>query len=483
MSHTKSCMSIDEFDVSCLKGVAIDSRQVQEGYLFAALSGERHDGRDYIDQAITSGASAVLVEEGFQPKSDGNVIYIADQNPRKALSYILSIYYKDQPEHNVAVTGTNGKSSVVHFLRQIWQSLGHKAVSMGTLGLSGDTNVKMEGSITTPDPVSLHRVLQELKGEGVDYLAMEASSHGLDQYRLDGVNVSVAAFTSFSQDHLDYHKSEQDYLASKARLFSKDIMQEGVAVLNADILEYDELVEISKASGHRVLSYGFEGEECKICKVEPLMNGQDVELEVFGEKYKTHLPLIGEFQVMNVCCALLSALALEESVRAKVMKALPELKAVAGRMEPVAHNAYVDYAHTPDALEVALKALRPHVRGKIFCIFGCGGDRDQSKRSLMGKAAYAHADVVIITDDNPRSEDPETIRNQIRSGMPEEAQNIHLIGGRRAAIDYAVSKAGEGDIILLAGKGHEQQQIFKDHIENFNDVEELKKAITRVGTF
>lgn len=483
MSLTKSCMSAEEFDVSKLKGIALDSRQVRDGYLFAALAGSSVDGHDFITQAIESGATAVLIEEGYKPKGNENVVYIPDRNPRKALSYMLSVYYKEQPEHIVAVTGTNGKSSAVHFLRQIWQSLGYKAVSMGTLGLSGDTSVKVDGSMTTPDPVSLHQALESLKADGVDYLAMEASSHGLDQYRLDGVSVKVSAFTSFSQDHLDYHKTAKDYLAAKARLFSGDIMQDGVAVLNADISEYEELAAISKASGHKVLSYGFKGADCKIIKLEASANGQDLELEVLGEIYKSQLPLIGDFQAMNVCCAVLSALALDETIVGEIVETLPALKAVAGRMEPVGQYAYVDYAHTPDALASALKALRPHVKGNILCIFGCGGDRDQGKRPLMGKAAYEHADVVVITDDNPRNENPDDIRDQIRAGMPDDADHIHLIEGRRSAIEFAVSKVGNSDVILLAGKGHEQEQIFKDHVEKFNDVEELKKALAQVGTF
>jgi len=488
LSLTNAYLSLEEFDVSSVKGVVHDSRQVQPGFLFVALSGEEHDGRDYIDRAIENGASAILVEQGYQQNHDGCVVFVCDNNPRKALSFILSQFYQDQPEHIVAVTGTNGKSSVVHFLRQIWHALGCKAVSLGTLGVDGDTSLQIDGSMTTPDPVVMYRLLRDLKRDDVDYLAMEASSHGLDQCRLDGVRVGVAAFTSFSQDHLDYHKDQDAYFKAKARLFSDEIMQEGVAVLNADVPEYGFLAERAEQSGHRVWSYGYKGEDCKIRNVYPLIDGQYVEIEIFGRVYEIQLSLIGGFQAMNICCAVLCAVADGADVE-KIIACLSDIEAVSGRMEGVRGSkeqpfaAYVDYAHTPQALEVALQALRPHVKGDILCIFGCGGDRDQVKRPLMGRAVYENADIVIITDDNPRSEAPEVIRAQIRAGIPEDAQNIHMIDGRKDAIEFAISKAKEGDAILLAGKGHENQQIFKNHVETFNDVEELQKAITRVGTF
>ena len=330
--------------------------------------------------------------------------------------------------------------------------------------------------MTTPDPVSLHEELSNLHKAGVGHLAMEASSHGLHQYRLDGVRVRAAGFTSFSRDHMDYHKTESDYFDAKARLFSEVVSRQGVAVLNADIKEFERLEKASK--GLKIWSYGKNGNALRICSRENTAHGQRLGLEVLGRHYDVELPLVGEFQVYNALCAL--GLVLSESTQNadRAVRALEKLHSVPGRLEyvgghPYKAGVYIDYAHTPDAIESVLKSLRPHTHGKLVCIFGCGGDRDAGKRPLMGKAAVENADVAIVTDDNPRSEDPEKIRAQAASA----SDRIINIAGRREAIKYALSLLHEGDVLAVTGKGHEQGQQFANHTEEFCDVTETKKAI------
>lgn len=468
-------------DIRSFKGLTQDSRAVKTGYLFAALPGSKADGRQYIVDAIRNGARAILAAPGTALPDDARgVDLIIDENPRHRLALLAAEFYGRQPACAVAVTGTNGKTSTVHFTKQIWRTRGLKAASIGTLGVRGPGLIR-SGSMTTPDPVSLQAELADMAAAGIDHLAMEASSHGLDQCRLDGVKLRAAGFTNLTRDHLDYHKDMEHYFASKLRLFTDVMPKGGVAVLNADIPEYGQLCAAAEAHGHRVISYGFKARDLKIIAALPTPHGQDLTLEIYGQKLQTHINLVGQFQAMNALCAL--GLAIAEapddiSLRAASLAAMADIHGAPGRLQLVpGHKAgaavYIDYAHTPDALETILKALRPHTDGRLVCLFGCGGDRDAGKRPIMGEIASRLADHVIVTDDNPRSEKPDSIRKAIVSA----AKGAVEIPGRREAIKYAVTDLKAGDVLVIAGKGHEQGQIFDGHTEPFDDFEEAEKAI------
>lgn len=448
-------------------GLTADSRQVKPGWLFAALPGTKADGRNFIDDAIRNGAKAILAP-AHTPATDRSVPILEADNPRQVLSFMAANFYKAQPETVVAVTGTNGKTSTVHFTQQLWQAAGLKSVSLGTIGVRGA--VHKDGSMTTPDAVSLHAELAELAQAGVTHLALEASSHGLEQYRLDGVKIAAAGFTNLTRDHLDYHKSMDHYLAAKSRLF-EILAPDGVAVLNADVPEFDMLK--IKAGSRQIVSYGVKGKELRLISREAVPEGQNVILDIFGKRHHVLLPLVGSFMLMNVLCAL------GLTQNPSLAEFLPQLQGAPGRLQhvsghPAGAAVYVDYAHTPDALENILEALRPHTQKRLICLFGCGGDRDAGKRPIMGHIAAAKADLVIITDDNPRTEKPEAIRASIREGVGKEAKEI---GNRREAIVWAIEHLQAGDVLVLAGKGHEQGQIFADHTDHFDDVEEANTAI------
>ncbi|MEM7651184.1 MAG: UDP-N-acetylmuramoyl-L-alanyl-D-glutamate--2,6-diaminopimelate ligase [Pseudomonadota bacterium] len=464
-------------DIKALKGITQDSRAVKDGYLFAAFPGKKSDGRDFISAAIEHGACAVLGPEGTQlPAGAKNIELITDENPRKVFAHMAAKFYGSQPEHMVAVTGTNGKTSVVTFVEQLWAASGYKASSMGTI----------KGNMTTPDPVALHAQLADLSAAGVTHLAMEASSHGLDQYRLDGVEIEAAGFTNLSHDHLDYHGSIDAYFEAKARLFSEILKpkndEEKWAVLNADSSEFGKLETLCLEHGVKVMSYGHKGKDLKILSIKPTANGQKLELGVLGTHRDITLPLVGEFQVMNALCALGLVIAKDPKNKAKYAQALEKIQGARGRLQHVAGHpknaaVYVDYAHTPDALENVLKALRPHTEGKLVCVFGCGGDRDKAKRPVMGDVAHTHADEVIVTDDNPRSENPA----DIRAAILRTAQNAKEIGDRRRAIEHAILNLQERDVLVIAGKGHEQGQVFADRTDPFDDVEEAEKIIQQLN--
>jgi UDP-N-acetylmuramoyl-L-alanyl-D-glutamate--2,6-diaminopimelate ligase len=452
-------------DVSSLKGLTQDSRAVEPGFLFAAFKGEQVDGRDYIPQAIEKGASVILADMDVQLPEAANAELVTSDNPRKAFAHMVAEFYGDQPKTIAAVTGTNGKTSVVHFTQQIWQTLGYKAASIGTLS----------GGMTTADSVTLHKKLKDLKGEGVTHLAMEASSHGLHQYRLDGVNVSAAGFTNLSRDHLDYHKDMDEYLAAKVRLFTEVLQGGGVSIINADIPEAQTL--IGQIEGE-VWTYGRKGEQLKLISVSPTPHGQSCEVSINNKSYRIELSLVGEFQLMNTLCALGLALAQGSVDQDKAVQALETIEGAKGRLQvikghPAGAAVYVDYAHTPDALGHVLNALRPHTENKLICLFGCGGDRDKGKRPQMGEIASNLADEVVVTDDNPRSENPSTIRSEILVAAP----NASEIGDRREAIQKTIHSLTQGDVLVIAGKGHEQGQIFADRTDRFDDAEEAENAI------
>ena len=462
-----------------IDGVTSDSRQVKDNYLFAALQGSKANGAAYIEDAIHHGARIILASEGVNlPKDAEDVVIINDNNPRQAFAKIAAKFYKLQPKHIVAVTGTSGKTSTVSFVQQLWHRSGiTKCASLGTLGLRGP-GLKRYGSLTTPDTESLHAELADLASVGIDHLAMEASSHGLDQFRLDGVKISAAAYTNLSRDHLDYHKDMDHYFAAKARLFSEVMQKNGTAVINADDEYADRLIKICEDAGHKVITFGMKGKDITLTNRVPKPDGQDITFSVSGKSYDITLPLVGEFQVMNALCALGLVLS-QDNDPAKFIPLLEQLRGVPGRLQLVPGHkkgaVYVDYAHKPAALEAILKTLRPHTEGKLVCVFGCGGNRDPGKRPIMGKIAGDLADKVIVTDDNPRYEDAAAIRASIMEAVPTATE----IGDRAKAIETAVAELGEGDVLVVAGKGHEQGQIVAETVHIFDDVEEVKKAIAK----
>jgi UDP-N-acetylmuramoyl-L-alanyl-D-glutamate--2,6-diaminopimelate ligase len=458
-----------------IAGITADSRKVKPGFLFAALQGVAKDGRDYIDTAIKAGAVAVLTDD--RPGA-WSVPAVKSAEPRLVLAQAAAAFFPLQPGIVAAVTGTNGKSSTVDFLRQIWASMGRKSASMGTLGAIGPSGV-MDLGHTTPDPVAIHETLAKLAREGVTHAAMEASSHGLSQYRLHGVKLAAGAFTNLTQDHLDYHKDFDDYRRAKMKLFSELLPAGAPAIVNADSPELEAFETVAREARLKTFTVGWRGRDLRISEALPRGTGQDLVIQ-WGEgatnERKIHLPLIGEFQALNALCAAGIAMALGDDVHA-VLDGLTQLKGVHGRLELVGQTAakapvFVDYAHTPDGLNVLLRAARPHVRGKLIVVFGCGGDRDSTKRPIMGDVARRLADEVIVTDDNPRSEDPATIRAAIRKGAPDASE----IGDRAAAIIEGVRRLKAGDALLIAGKGHETGQIVTDVTIPFSMTSTVSRA-------
>ena len=477
---------MDNIDMKQFAGIALDSRKVEDGFLFAALPGMRVDGRDYIAAALQSGASGILTLSGTKkPEIANDVMWIEVENPRREAALCAARFYNAQPDYIAAVTGTNGKTSVTHFTQQIWDALEKNSASLGTLGLRSNVNVSdiadKIASLTTPDPVQLHEALADVSRKGVTHLALEASSHGLDQYRLDGVKIKAAAFTNLSRDHLDYHETLQAYLMAKMRLFSELLTDNGTAILNADIDEYPTIREICEKAGHKILSYGKNGADLTLLNLSTLPHGMALTLEVFDQIYDVTLPLAGSFQAHNVLAALGLVLAENSDdavIRDKSVKALESLKGAPGRLElvrghPRGAAVYIDYAHTPDALETVLKAMRPHVHGRLLCVFGCGGDRDPGKRAPMGRAVHDYADIGILTDDNPRDENPAAIRGEAKKGTPDAIE----IEGRAEAIQYAIGMLEDGDVLVIAGKGHEQGQTIGDQTLPFCDKTQALKSI------
>ncbi len=464
-----------------IAGITADSRQVRPGYLFAALRGTQSDGRAFAAEAAAKGAAAILTDDAAALELDearrSKIVVVADPNPQRRLALIAARFYRRQPRTIAAVTGTNGKTSVAHFTREIWTALGYRAASLGTLGLVSATG-RRGGSLTTPDPVALHRDLAALAQDGIDHMAIEASSHGLAQFRLDGVAVAAAAFTNLTRDHLDYHRDMESYRAAKERLFAELLTPGGAAVLNADSSEFERLAGLCADRGHRVVAYGTApAVELRLLERHPTRNGQRISLSVLGTGYEIELPLVGAFQAMNVLAALGLAVATGAAPAATV-GVLSRLDGVPGRMQfvgetPSGATVFVDYAHTPDALETVLTALRPHAKGRLVVVFGAGGDRDRGKRPMMGQVATRMADLVYVTDDNPRSESPAEIRREILAAAPGAVE----IGDRGAAIAAAVAELRAGDILVLAGKGHEIGQIVGREVLPFDDAEVAREAL------
>ena len=456
-----------------LTGIAPDSRRVRRGLLFVAVPGTKEDGLAFLPQALANGAAAVMAERAAEVPT--GVAMIVVPNVRRALALAAATFFPRQPGMIAAVTGTSGKTSVAAFTRQIWASLGLNAASMGTVGVVSDkTNIY--GSLTTPDPIELHRMLDQLAGEGVTHLALEASSHGLDQHRLDGVRIAAGAFTNLSRDHLDYHPTIEAYLAAKMRLFTDLVAVDGTAVIDVDDSYSAQVVDVARRRGLEVMTVGKTGEGIRL--VSGAIDGfaQAVTLAHAGREYKIRLPLVGHFQVHNAAVAAGLCIAAGAEA-ARVFASISKLEGAKGRLELAGTRngapIFIDYAHKPDALQKALEALRPYTTGKLIVVFGAGGDRDKGKRPIMGRIAADNADRVIVTDDNPRSEQAATIRAEILA----EAKGATEIGDREEAIRSAIAGLNKGDVLLIAGKGHETGQIVGDRVLPFSDHEAVAAAL------
>ena len=463
-----------------ITGLAVDSREVKPGTLFAALPGTRVHGGEFIQYALRMDAAAILTdargaEIAAAELAASDAALVVAEDPRQALAYSAALWFGAQPETMAAVTGTNGKTSVAAFLRQIWTVLDRPAINLGTTGVEGAWSAPL--AHTTPEPITLHRCLAEATAQGVTHAVMEASSHGLAQRRLDGVRLKAAGFTNFTQDHLDYHADFDAYFAAKAGLFRRVLPEDGTAVININDPRGAEMRAIAAARGQAVLSVGRGMGDLSLMAQRFDATGQDLRFTWKDAPVQTRLTLIGGFQAENVLVACGLAIACGETPE-DVFASLPHLRTVRGRMQLAATRAngaavFVDYAHTPDAVATALKALRPHVLGRIICVVGAGGDRDPGKRPLMGQAAAEHADVVLVTDDNPRSEDPALIRAAVRQGAPEASD----VGDRAEAILRGVDALGPGDALLIAGKGHETGQTVGNDVLPFDDSEQASVAV------
>ncbi|MBI4366598.1 MAG: UDP-N-acetylmuramoyl-L-alanyl-D-glutamate--2,6-diaminopimelate ligase [Deltaproteobacteria bacterium] len=461
-----------------IAGVTADSRKVKPGFLFVAIAGAKADGAHFAKRAAAAGAVAVAAEQ----RPDGlpeTTAFIPVKNARRALALAAANFFPRQPGTIAAVTGTSGKTSVAAFTREIWTALGMPAASIGTVGVVSPRGEKY-GSLTTPDPVELHRTLDQLAGEGVTHLALEASSHGLDQHRLDGVRIAAGAFTNLSRDHLDYHADIEAYLAAKLRLFDTLIAPGGTAVIGVDDCYAGQAAQAANKRGLKIVTVGEHGEDIRL--IGGAIDGfaQLIDIAHGGKTYRIKLPLVGAFQVQNAAVAAGLAIA-TGAEPARVFAALSHLTGAKGRLELAGtHNGapiFIDYAHKPDALAKALQSLRPYVTGKLVVVFGAGGDRDTGKRPIMGRIASENADRVIVTDDNPRSENPAAIRAAILA----EAAGAAEIGDRSDAIRKAIADLQSGDVLLIAGKGHEVGQIIADKIVPFSDHEAVAAALREKG--
>ncbi len=460
-------------------GVTADSRTVKPGTLFIAIPGTKADGLSFVPAAIAAGAAAIVAEQRPQSPLPKNVAFVRVGNARRALALIAAKFHPRQPSIIAAVTGTSGKTSVAAFTRQIWTALGRSAASIGTVGIVSPRG-ETYGSLTTPDPVALHRSIDKLAGEGVTHLAIEASSHGLDQSRLDGLRIAAGGFTNITRDHLDYHPSFDAYLDAKLRLFKVLLEPGAAAVIYADHDRADAVVDAAKARGLAIMTVGHKGSGIRLAEAKIDGFAQTMRIEHDKKTYRLHLPLVGEFQIENALVAAGLAIA-TGSDAASTFAALEHLTGAKGRLERVGTNRgapiFVDYAHKPDALAKALEALRPYVTGKLVVVFGAGGDRDRGKRPLMGAIATEKADRVIVTDDNPRNENPAAIRAAILGA----ANGAIEIGDRREAIHHAIADLQPGDVLLIAGKGHETGQIIGDRVIEFSDHEAVATALKELA--
>ena len=459
-------------EAALVTGFAIDHRKVAPGTIFGAFRGLSVNGEDFIPQAVASGAVAVVARPEARV---AGAVHLADPNPRAAFARLAARFFAPFPETCVAVTGTNGKTSTVEMTRQLWRMAGHPAASIGTLGVT-TADERVTTGLTTPDVVTFLSNVAGLAREGVTHLAFEASSHGLSQYRTEGVAVAAAAFTNLSRDHLDYHRDMDDYFAAKMRLFAEVVADRGTAVIWADDPRAEQVAAIARARGLKVMRVGTGDADLRLVSRAPTLLGQGLEIEHAGKRHKVTLPLIGAYQAANALTAAALVIATGGDAGETIAR-LARLQPVRGRLERAAiaragAPVYVDYAHTPDAIEAAIAALKPHAEGRLIVVLGAGGERDAGKRAPMGAVAAQGADLVIVTDDNPRGEDPAAIRRAVLAGAPQARE----IGDRREAIAAAVAEAGPRDIVLIAGKGHEQGQIVGDLVLPFDDVQVAREV-------
>jgi UDP-N-acetylmuramoyl-L-alanyl-D-glutamate--2,6-diaminopimelate ligase len=453
-------------------GFAIDHRKIAPGTVFGAFEGAAFNGEDFIDDAIAAGAIAVVARPEAEVRG---AVHVAKANPRQAFAHLAAKFFRPFPDHVAAVTGTNGKTSTAELTRQLWRMAGHNAASIGTLGITTASDQAKTG-LTTPDIVTFLSNMSGLAREGVSHAIFEASSHGLSQYRSEGVPVSVAAFTNLSRDHLDYHGTMEAYFEAKMRLFDEVVDESGCAVIWADDVWSDLAIARARKRELRLITVGEKGKGIQLLSRQPTQLGQTLELRIQGDVHKLKLPLIGAYQAANALVAAGVVMASGGEVES-LLSHLARLQPVRGRLERAVITksgapVYVDYAHTPDGLRAAIAALRPHTMGKLITVFGAGGDRDTGKRPEMGAVAVADSDIVIVTDDNPRNEDPSLIRAGVMAG----AKGAHEIGDRRYAIAFAIEHAEPDDIVLIAGKGHEQGQIIMGRVLPFDDVEVAREC-------
>ncbi len=466
------------FDALPIAGITADSRMVEPGFLFAAVPGTKADGLAFVPQALAAGAVAVMAER--EPSLPDGVAFVHVRNVREALARTAANFFPRQPATIAAITGTSGKTSVAAFTRQIWSALGYSAASVGTIGVVAPDGA-VYGSLTTPDPIELHQTLDRLSSAGVTHLAIEASSHGLHQHRLDGLRVKVGAFTNITRDHLDYHETLDAYLRAKLLIYERLVQPNGAAVIDVDHEHADAMVAAARARGLEIFTVGRNG--TSVALLETRIDGfaQIMRVANAGREYQVRLPLVGGFQVENALVAAGIALATGEDAFA-VFAALASLEGAKGRLELVGERrgapVFVDYAHKPDALAKALEALRPYTKRQLVVVLGAGGDRDQGKRPIMGAIAVEKADRVIVTDDNPRSENPASIRTAILAAAPGALE----IGDRGTAIAQAVADLEPGDVLLIAGKGHETGQIVGNKVLPFSDQETAREAIAAAST-
>jgi UDP-N-acetylmuramoyl-L-alanyl-D-glutamate--2,6-diaminopimelate ligase len=466
------------FNTLPIAGITADSRVVKPGFLFVAVPGTKADGLAFVPQALAAGAVAVMAERA--PSMPDGVAFVHVRNVREALARTAANFYPRQPATIAAITGTSGKTSVAAFTRQIWSALGERAASIGTIGVVAPDGA-VYGSLTTPDPIELHQTLDRLSDASVTHLAIEASSHGLHQHRLDGLRVKVGAFTNITRDHLDYHQTLDAYLRAKLLLYERLVQSDGAAVIDVDHEHADAMVAASRARGLEIFTVGRNGTSVTLLETRIDGFAQVMRVANAGREYQLRLPLVGGFQVENALVAAGIALATGEDAPA-VFEVLARLEGAKGRLELVGDRrgapVFVDYAHKPDALAKALEALRPYTKRRLVVVLGAGGDRDQGKRPIMGAIAIEKADHVIVTDDNPRSEDPASIRSAILAAAPGALE----IGDRRSAIAEAVVNLEPGDVLLIAGKGHETGQIVGNKVLPFSDQETAREAIAAAST-
>lgn len=465
-----------------IKTITLDSRKTEPEVLFIALKGTHANGEDFIPNALQRGAKVIATSLDAAKKNASlypDIFFIGAQDMRPFISTISKIFYPQQPETIVAVTGTNGKTSTADFTRYLWEQCGEKSASLGTLGVRSKFYEEAK-HLTTPEAPHLHPLLVELDRHHITHVAMEASSHGIDQHRLDSVTLKAAGFTNLSPEHLDYHKTMVEYLSAKAQLFQRILPETAPCVLNADIPEFETLKE--KSRPRPIISYGYKGEEIRILSLTPQTQGQKVSLSVLGEPVEFHFPLIGSFQLYNALCALGLVLACNPNHLTKALEGLQTLPPVPGRIEHIAStpngaSIYIDYAHTPDGVENLLKALRPHTKNHLHILFGGGGNRDPSTRKPRGILAATLADYVYISDDNPRFEDPASIRKKIMEGCPHARE----IPDRVEAINIAIRALAPGDILVVAGKGRESGQEVRGTSLPFDDAETIFKATQEIS--